>query len=109
GIVELLRDRLERFLRRNEVDRQVVLLELVGLQSRLDLVGVPVKRLRPSCVVDQVVGRLEPRGDGNAIWHSLELFLLEEISKLFLGDPELGQDLAKQPAADLHRAVNWNR
>jgi len=45
---------------------------LVGglfLENRLHAVGVSVERLGPAGVVDQVVRRFEPRGDGDAVGH----------------------------------------
>src|SRR5438445_397742 len=70
-VIELQRDRFEGLLRRDEIDGEVVRLELFRLDRRLDLVGVAVKRLGPSLVIDQVVRRLEAGGDGHAVRHGI--------------------------------------
>ena len=67
AVVELLREGLERLPGRHEVDGEVVALQLLRLENRLDAVGVAVERLGPALVVDQVVRRLEARGDGDAV------------------------------------------
>src|SRR6266568_5049991 len=71
GVIELLRDRVESFFRRGEVDGELVALQLLDLENNLYLVGVAVQRLRPVFVVDQIMGGLETGRDGDAVGHEL--------------------------------------
>src|SRR5262249_35225120 len=66
-VVELLRDRLERFLRRNEIHGDVVALELLGLEHRFDAVRVAGEWVRAAFVVDQVGRRLEAGRNRDAV------------------------------------------